>query len=251
VKAKFVLIAVLCGAGLLGCRRDSPARKIIDGAPIGSTITVLPVNAVQGFHMLERNMLNILVAVTKRTGTISPTYPDVTGGPGTYQFTTIDSHYGQATISFQYFDGPNGAGTPLDPIAGQASTATVKSVNISVTSTGSPFNGTGNFVLTLETQGNVNSNLFLTGTFTMTSTTYTVICTLPSPGGLATFTGLAAGTVQFSGSGPGGSIGGTTIINTSHEFNGNLLWDGNTGQIHLKENADALLILNNQRYFFD
>jgi hypothetical protein len=247
---KTALLFAALSIGLMGCRRDSPARKILDGAPAGSTITVLPIDAIQGLHQMENYMLSILVAITKRTSTFAPAYPEVTGGP-TYQFNSAGSHYGFATYSFTYYDGPGGTGSVIDPLALQSSTATIASAKIDVTSSGIPFNGSGTFFLDLAVKGDVNSNMVLTGAYTMTATTYTVTMTLAAPGGNATFTGLSSGIFQLSGSGPGGPISGSFSVNTSHEYNGTLNWDGNNGEIHLKENAQALLLLNNERYFFE
>lgn len=249
---KKLLLSLLLAFGLLGCRRDSPAQKLLEGAPAGTTISVLPVSAVQAFHFIEKHALYTVVAVTKRTTLTNVSYNDVTSiGGSQYRFTSSDPHYGSATYTFAYYDGKDGTGGILDPIAVQTTTATVKSIRIDGTSTGVPFNGSGTFILTLVTLGDVNSDLYMTGTYTLTGTTYTVTCTISSPGGLASFVGLSGGVIELTGSGPGGAVGGTLTVNTSHEYNGDISWDGKSGGLHLKENASALLIYNNERFFFE
>ncbi len=248
---KALLITAIFAAGLLGCRRDSPARKLLDGAPAGSALIALPVDAVQAFHLLERQMLSVLVAVTKRTSTLNPTYPDVTAqGGGVYRFTTTNERYGQATFDFTFRDGSN---TIIDPISSQSSTTSIKSIDIAATSGGFPFTSgvDANLTLTLDILGDVYSTMYLTGDYTLSGSTIAVTFTLAAPGGVSTFAGLAGGTLQIAGSDAAGSISGTVSVNTAHEYNGSLTWNGETGQVHVKDNGQAFVLLNNERYFFD
>lgn len=245
---QFLCCLVLFSLGFLGCKRDSPLTKLVEGGPVGGAIQALPVNAVQAFHRLERDVIGFVMGITNRTSTVDPEYPELTLPGPNYSYVISGAHYGQVTINFSYQDDSN---MSIDPIFAQASSETIKYVFVNLTSVGVPFNGTGSFLLTFTEAGNFNSIIRATGTCTLTEASYTVVFDVPNPGAAASFTGFSGGRINISGSGPGGAITGQITATTERELNGSLSWDGNDGQIHVKENSDTLLYLDNLRYFFD
>lgn len=256
---RHLILAAMALAIAGGCKRKQEPNKFIDPQPITSVSTCVPAQITQGWFFLKRDLLRVLVSVTNRSILLSTTYPANYPeldrlGTGNYRFQTSERHYGQAVFTVQYLDANSVA---IDPINDKASTATIKSVDISVSITGSNlFTGNETLSLTFEnadTVGIPDSTKRLRGTSTFNGSSYTPITfTIGSAGARGEFEGLVDGKVTAAGNGPGGAPATLTMdFFSDHTGSGQVQWEDSQGGIHIGENGSGYVITNMYRLLLE
>ncbi len=255
---RHLILAALIGMTVLGCKRKNEPNKILDPLPVNTTLTCVPAQIGQGWYALKRDLLAVLISVINRTSLLSATFPasypelTPTGPLGEYSLTLNDRHYGtgQATIRFFSDDAHT---TPIDPVQDVSSTATIKSVSISINVTGSSlFTGNESLTLTYDTAGLLDSARRLTGTSVFTGTNDSITFTMAPPGLRGAYEGLVDGHMSATGTGPGGS---TTRFEmdffADHAGNGTIVWEDIRGGIHYNDNASGYVVTHLYRLLLD
>lgn len=253
---KSLLIIACAGLILAGCKRDEERRKIINPLPVNASVVVNPASAVQQYHLLQRDSVGLVVSIVKRLAFSTYGYDELTrvGGaaPYQYQFTRTNVKYGNATWTLTFKDGSN---NQIDPIDNNASSTTIKSVDIAVNGTSGQYSYNNTLTITLETAGFLDSVYRLTGVLTLAgvgSVPDVVSFTPTSTGLVCNSFGLIGGSLDISGTGPGGSAtSGGLAYETSHEANGTLNWEGNQAGLHMREDGQILLVTSDSRILID
>jgi hypothetical protein len=235
--------------GLSACRKDSPARKVLEGAPVAASEDIRPVAYIQAHHLMQHGVLTVIIPIIKRLGIPEVSYSELSGTGPVYQFSAGDSHYGLATATITFRDAGNSI---IDPInSAPSSTTTVRWVDVGLTGSHSQFSYSGSFQIYLDIAGDPNSGLLLRGHSSFSGNGYTVGFEAPISGMIPGPNGLVGGELNVTGTGPGGAISGILRYASSREANGPLNWDGRTGQLHIQDNGDTVLVTDNTRLFFN
>ncbi len=248
---RFWLIGfVFVTAGFSACKREQEPNKILDPLPIKSDITSLPAQVGQGWFLMKRDCMKVLVPVMNRTTLTNSTFPELTGpdAQSRYTFTTSERHYGTATFTIQFKDAGNNT---IDPIQMQSSTAIIKSVLITDNGGNSKFTLSENLTLTLDLAGIVDSDKRLTGTSNFSSSNLSLNFAFNGVGAKTTFDGLTDGSASASGT----FDGQPTTLNLSfyadHTANGNITWSGISGGLHYTETGTGYIVTNEFRLLLE
>jgi hypothetical protein len=249
-RALWIAGAVAATLTLAACKRDDVSPKVIETLPPDVHTVVLPGVAAQQYLMLKRDSMNGVIPIINELPLAHPVYPVSLSGPDSsqkYSFPITDPHYGSAVVVIQFFSGS----TPIDPIATQASTATLSSVAVEVTGDSARFHYHEVLTLTLDNPGNLSTTLHLTGTSDFTNGA-TITYTMPAPGARATFSGVSSGSA--TGTGIDGAGLPTTIsltFSTDHDANGSITWEDRSGGIHLAHNGPGFIVTQTERIFIE
>lgn len=246
---KIIFSFVFLSLGLVACKNNREPNKIIDGLPFRVEETVIPAYAIQELMLLTRDNIRQTITILNKTSVINNTYSEVVNvSSNTYQFHVSNSHYGDATITIQFFDA---TGVALDPIATQTSSATIKSVTIAATGSSQLFTYTETSALTLDIAGDISSTIRSTGTFTFTGVSsaagYSLTILQSSPGSRTALDGFRDGTLTASGTGPSAPITMNLNITSDHSIDGNLTWEGQSGGMHISNNGTGFVVTAQSR----
>lgn len=243
------LLFLCLSVALLGCHKDSPARKIIDGLPVlSSPPTVVPAQATQQYLLLKNAMLNpVITNLTRVFNNLPPTGLTSVGG-GSYSYTTTERHYGSATFTIQCRDVNN---SPVDPFATISATSSVKSVHITESSSNNASTFSEDLTLNLQTVGILIGPYSLNGSSTFNGPSYSIIFTLAPEGVAATISGLINGNATSApNTGSALSSSSSLSFGTKSDISGILAWDGQTAGIHVSSDGSGYLTTDTERILF-
>jgi hypothetical protein len=238
----WVLMVLLTAAS---CRRHDETNKILDGQAINTTFTAVPIQATQQMSVLVKDTLSAAIPVINRIGTSSTDFAPLTGPDGSlnYGLTLTNNRFGSATYVVQFKDSTNAT------IAFNSSTSTFKSLVLTGTGSSALFTSTISLVISIQTEGNVNTDKFLAGALNFIGSSNNITYTFPSPGIAVTFLGVTRGPMTASGTGPMSQlVTGTFTYSSTHILDGSINWEGNQGTIHLNDFAAGILNLNQIRH---
>ena len=247
MKIKYIAGMTILLLGIVGCKKSEEPTKIIDALPLKTDEVIYPANAVQQMQLLRIQGLRIIVTGLNQLLLTPPAITQLQQACPNYTFSLNDSHFGSASYTVQFQDSSNSALCPVE-----TSTSTLKFITISGSGNSSLFSYTDTSLLTLDTVGNINSPIHLTGNTSFTGTgaaaAYSIPFTISSPGSRVNLEGLRDGTITVNGTGVGGSLLTMSLRpDSNHNLNGDLSWDGQQGQIHVNTSGTGFVVTNNAR----
>jgi len=194
--------------------------------------------------------MNAIVPVINRVGVSGALFDELTGPDvnSIYSFQTAEKHFGSATFRFQFKD-PSGA--VIDPLQTQTSSTTIKTVEVTATGQSSRFTYSESLVITMEVAGDSESEKRVTGSATFNGLGYSLTYTFPAPGLVTTFRGFTSGLVTASGTGLGLPTSASLAYSSDHSADGTIVWEGDQGGIHIKDNGEIAIVTKNSRILIE
>jgi hypothetical protein len=249
-------VVMLMLAGMGACqKREETSNKLIDGLPVETDQTVVPMLALQQLHVLSHYGGSQIVQIINGLGLDNPVFPQLDGPDANkkYRLTLVEAHFGTAEFVIEFLDS---SGTnAIDPII-QRTTETLKYVDVDVSGYSDKFVHTQHYRITLEIEGDTNSKKIITDQAGQTNSevgsginyTYSFVF----PGLRCNYEGLLSGHMTGSGTGTDGNpINVVMVYSSNYDADGTLDWELQSGTMKLKHDGDAILVTNTSRIVFD
>ncbi len=249
IKQFFCMAALALGA-LIGCHKDSPGKKIIDGLPVTTApLMIPPAQAVQEYLLLNNAMLSTVITNLNRLSLQLPatglTGPDASLN---YTFQRNEIHYGLATFVIQFQDVNSGA---LDPFTTGFATSSIKFVQITVNGTSTAFTFSEHLILSLDTVAILTGPYHMSGTSEFDDSSYSIIYTLNPAGVVATITGLLSGQASSVSSQTSPKTTSSSLsFGQVSDVSGVIKWEDQTAGIHVSPDGSGYLTTSDSRILF-
>jgi hypothetical protein len=247
---KRFVVLILGFSTLLGCHKDSPSKKIIDGLPAatGSTSTIQPAQATQQYLLLKNVALDRVITNLNRLQVGLPA-GGLSGPSGSnYTFQSSEKHYGTATFTIQFQDVNNAA---IDPFTAVTATSSVKYVHVTVNSTSNAFAISEDLQVSLDIVGQLTGPYHMTGTSNFDNSSYSITYTLDPTGVDATITGVLRGHASAtSASGAPKQTSSVLTFGTNSDVSGKMTWDDQSAGIHINSDGSGFLTTDDTRTLF-